>query len=481
MASVGQLFDDDSSSDEDETNARSTAPDPTAVSKDSGTGDGSDQEGAEQVGEEGGIGAEPQQSEGGLFGDDDDDDEDAEFDDAADGVGGRKATDAEKVAREEAEAARRAAMAAADPFASTQQPDDEKDEGEEGGEESQQPLDPKRMEVLDIPRPDQLKRSGKLSLHMTKLPNLLGINPEGYDPATFDSRLEEEEYRGYIHNMIRWRYKRDGAGEIVRNDNGKAVRESNARFVKWSDGSYTLQVGDETFEVDNLISKTPQPGFAGANGYLYLSQKATDPTDDATDGFSAAGPTVLECMGQIKSKLIPRPSILSDAHKNLTLAVRQRNTKKARIAEYVTQVDPEKEKLDRIRNKDDLNRQAARGQKGGRKGGGRRPGMNRRFLEADEDGYDTTNIRNLKFQNRTESMDYGDDSDNSAEDEWSKRKKVGFQRGSRKPVDAYGSEEEEEEEEVAYGEDSSEEENTRVKAGARKKRSRQAVFDDDDD
>lgn len=44
-----------------------------------------------------------------------------------------------------------------------------------------------------------------------------------------------------MHNTIRWRQ--------VENQNGKIERESNSRFVRWSDGSMTLHVGSEVFDV----------------------------------------------------------------------------------------------------------------------------------------------------------------------------------------------------------------------------------------
>jgi RNA polymerase-associated protein LEO1 len=181
--------------------------------------------------------------------------------------------------------------------------------------------------------------------------------------------------------MIRWRYQTDKVtGEIVRvGRSGEPVRESNARVVKWSDGSYTLHVGREVLEVDTFDGGVPvddMVGFPGINGYLYVSQKARirppskkaldrggppennedeEDDDNEEEEFAPSKPagTVLECIAPISARLVPRPSSLaSDAHRNLTLAVRQRNVKRARIAEIVTEVDPEKEKLARIKGKD---------------------------------------------------------------------------------------------------------------------------------
>lgn len=44
-----------------------------------------------------------------------------------------------------------------------------------------------------------------------------------------------------VENTIRWR-------EVFDKD-GNVERESNARFIKWSDGSFSLHLGSEIFDV----------------------------------------------------------------------------------------------------------------------------------------------------------------------------------------------------------------------------------------
>jgi len=44
-----------------------------------------------------------------------------------------------------------------------------------------------------------------------------------------------------VENTIRWR-------EVFDND-GNVVKESNARVIKWSDGSMSLHLGSEIFDV----------------------------------------------------------------------------------------------------------------------------------------------------------------------------------------------------------------------------------------
>ena len=59
--------------------------------------------------------------------------------------------------------------------------------------------------------------SSKRQTYMFKLPNFVGICRHGFDPATYDFKaemrnleLKKNEFR--LHNMIRWRVKRDAAG-----------------------------------------------------------------------------------------------------------------------------------------------------------------------------------------------------------------------------------------------------------------------------
>lgn len=392
-------------------------------------------------------------------------------------------------------------------------------EGDEKEEKEPAYVPPRKMQLLDISdiAPENQTKEEEPVYHVIKLPNLVGINTTAYDRETHDMEKEEEEYRGYVHNMIRWRYKtNDDTGEIVRDEHGHPVRESNTRVVKWSDGSYTLHVGKEVLEMDNLDSSVPldnpdesMAGFPGNNGYLYVSQKAKiiPPTKKELEGppksdeedmeddeeeekleAKNAG-TVLECIAPVTSRLAPRPlSLTSDAHRNLTLAVRQRNVKRARIAEIVTEVDPEKEKQARIKGKDDLAKSRARssGRRSTPSSSGRKRGMNTSYLE-DEDDYDGVNISRLKRQTMNQGsdedeMDYGSESsDEEDEGEWltQKKQKRGAAAAKKTTANSDKMDVSSEEGEVVFGDSSDEDE------GFGKKRSgsaaKKAVFDSDDE
>ncbi|EJK72253.1 hypothetical protein THAOC_06228, partial [Thalassiosira oceanica] len=128
----------------------------------------------------------------------------------------------------------------------------------------------------------------------------------------------------------------------------------------------------------------------------------------------------------------------------------QRNVKRARIAEFVTEHDPEAEKRARIKGTDDLAKSRSRK---GRGGGGGKKRMSKSYMEDDsEDGeYETVNVKKIKkkafLADDDEDLDYGESSDE--EDEWEEEKK-------RRPGRASGRKREEESEsedgEVVFGE-----------------------------
>lgn len=329
--------------------------------------------------------------------------------------------------------------------------------------------------VLQANRPED-----GTSLHMTKLPNVVAIQPTAFDEATYDEKKEEEQYKGYMHNMVRWRYKREEDGALIRDGkDGSLVRESNTKLVKWSDGSFTLHIGKEAFDIQNVDSSTSD-GFTGLNGYVYLSQKATFQNDDKgknDDKEMQNGGTVLECIGPVASRLVAKPSSLqSESHKSLTVAVRQRTVKRAKIAQYMTEEDPEKLKQERIKYNEDADklkqRKRANGGNYRSSGGGRRPGMNRSYLEAsDEEGYDTVNLRALKKGSANnydmdEMDDYGDESDDDYDQSFVNRNR----KRQRKSVE----EDSDDDEEMVFDDDDEEVVNVH------KKKKSAAVLDDDE-
>ncbi|NP_001360927.1 uncharacterized protein LOC666190 [Mus musculus] len=91
-------------------------------------------------------------------------------------------------------------------------------------------------------------------LYFVKLPRFLRIDPKPFDPQYYEDEFEDEKVlceedkarlKLKVENTIRWR--------ICRDQEGFKTKESNARIVKWSDGSMSLHLGKEVYD----ICKTP--------------------------------------------------------------------------------------------------------------------------------------------------------------------------------------------------------------------------------
>lgn len=147
---------------------------------------------------------------------------------------------------------------------------DEENENDAGGNNpvSAMDEDSKKREDLDVlfgsddeaaPAPSKVSTQSELSLPVLKktlqaggfgvavtMPSFVKIQPRPYMRGDLDPEEEEERFKGAI-DMVRWRYKRDEDGNMMTDSQGRPLKESNARMVKWSDGSYQLCVGSTVF------------------------------------------------------------------------------------------------------------------------------------------------------------------------------------------------------------------------------------------
>jgi hypothetical protein len=85
-----------------------------------------------------------------------------------------------------------------------------------------------------------------------RTPNFIKIQTQSFDVETHDEMREQDERAkfGKATAVIRWRFKRDGAGKMMIGPDGRPLKESNAKLVKWSDGSLMCIVGGETFKIE---------------------------------------------------------------------------------------------------------------------------------------------------------------------------------------------------------------------------------------
>ncbi|GAV85282.1 Leo1 domain-containing protein [Cephalotus follicularis] len=158
-------------------------------------------------------------------------------------------------------------------------------------------------------------------MNMIKVSNIMGIDPRPFDPKTYvevdtfvtDESGSKKRIR-LENNIVRWR--------TVKNSNGTMSYESNARFVKWSDGSLQLLIGNEVLDISVQSAQQDQ-------AHLFLRHDKG----------------ILQSQGRILRKMRFMPSSLtSNSHRLLTALVDSRHKKVYKVKNCITDIDPEREK-----------------------------------------------------------------------------------------------------------------------------------------
>lgn len=132
-----------------------------------------------------------------------------------------------------------------------------------------------------------------------RLPNVLSIEKTAYSVDTIaQSALEGfKEFTNTQNkaisrllnpeNCIRWRFKKGPDGHNLTDEDGRPQYEANSRIVEWEDGSKTLYIGKESFEVSEI--------------------------EDNLHIFEENSQDVHVCHGLLKTRLIVTPRDLSSA------------------------------------------------------------------------------------------------------------------------------------------------------------------------
>lgn len=146
--------------------------------------------------------------------------------------------------------------------------------------------------------------------YYVKLPNFLSIDTREYDPLHYEDEIDEDEQldnegrarmKLKVENTIRWR--------TVKDADGNEVKQSNARVVEWSDGTKSLYLGSEIFDVNEKS--------IGECGHLFIRQ-----------GLRQG----LQGQAIFNAKLSIRPnSTESFTHRKLTLSLADRSQKTQKI------------------------------------------------------------------------------------------------------------------------------------------------------
>jgi len=193
-------------------------------------------------------------------------------------------------------------------------PDDADDADARGARSSDAPL------RLELPSSGPGRETIEDEAKIAKLSNIFGAEPKPFDPATHRDDDAREAFvdvdgvariRTSNENAVRWR---------VNESTGEA--ESNARYVRWDDGTTHLVVGDEYLRCDERRT-------ADADSFLYVRKRG-----------------LMKAQRRLTTKMTFNPATLeSRTHKRLTAAIDKKHGSRAtRTMAYVSRVDPEREK-----------------------------------------------------------------------------------------------------------------------------------------
>lgn len=94
----------------------------------------------------------------------------------------------------------------------------------------------------------------KDSTYFLRTPNFIKMQPDVYDRSIHNTDAEKEQF-GSTAAVVRWRYKTDANGALVTDSKGNFVRESNAKLIRWEDGTTQLIVGDAVYTAKMVATK----------------------------------------------------------------------------------------------------------------------------------------------------------------------------------------------------------------------------------
>ncbi|GAB4840107.1 hypothetical protein Ancab_020867 [Ancistrocladus abbreviatus] len=174
---------------------------------------------------------------------------------------------------------------------------------------------------LELEIPLRLPLGPPDKMNIIRVSNIMGVEPKPFDLKTY---VEEDSVIAYEsgsqrrirleNNIVRWR--------VVENPGGTKSFESNARFVRWSDGSLQLLIGNEVLDIS-----------------------VQDAQHDQSHLFLRHGKGILQSKGRLLRKIRFMPSSLSSkSHKLLTALVDSRHKKVFKVKNCITEIDPEREK-----------------------------------------------------------------------------------------------------------------------------------------
>jgi RNA polymerase-associated protein LEO1 len=215
-----------------------------------------------------------------------------------------------------------------------------------------------------------------------RMPNFVKVDSKPFHPDTYVGPEHEDDFASGTHerdmgiklrveNTVRWRW--------VKDKDGQDRRQSNAHAIRWSDGSMSLRLGKEYFDINQVIDSS-----GSAHRQAFGSQNSQSQSQGAPvlPPGKAHGLTylvaqhkraeILQAEAAITGFLTLRPTDMqSETHRLVVRAVGQKHSKVARLR-MAPDRDPEREKQELIRTAAVKKPRVPRGEDGGGGGGARR-------------------------------------------------------------------------------------------------------------
>lgn len=259
---------------------------------------------------------------------------------------------------------------------------------------------------LSLPREEEEKES--LNAYV-KLPPFVRIQQQPFRPDTHDRDAEAAQFEG-APVVLRWR-------ELLDPVSGRRAVESNARLVRYTDGSTELIVGEAVLDLELRPV---------ANCFAYAqAMSAPDPLNPVTAAAEAVQSTLaFERLAALTNKCILRPSSLaSQVHQQMEAYLRKKDprmsaSKGSKKGFEHNKLNPERIKEARLKEDDERIRRERRLRASGE---GRRamrmmrlPAMSAAYLEEgmDEGGMDRqyeSSMGRMRGRARQQMSYYDDD------------------------------------------------------------------------
>ncbi|KIY69195.1 Leo1-like protein [Cylindrobasidium torrendii FP15055 ss-10] len=199
----------------------------------------------------------------------------------------------------------------------------EYNERELSPQEGRQALVETPLEIVNLPQP----KSTSGEKWVLRLPKFISLESKPFSPDTYAAaELPADEpavsLKLRIENTVRWQWVKDQAG--------RDVRQSNSRIVRWSDGSLSLRLGKEYFDINQTVDNaagirrealgdTKKQHVQRAEGLTYL-----------VVGHPQSG--ILQAEARIAGSMTLRPTgMQSDVHRMLVKSVGAKHSKVSRL------------------------------------------------------------------------------------------------------------------------------------------------------